>query len=202
MGGGKREDDHLRTKTPHIAFAEQITSLTERVNHKLDEIGRPDLRIAPERFGFEGLEDGESELQYIYLRFEVEAGLDVNMTALTDSRSEVDWLADYARDIAGALPKLDQARKFLIRYQRSMRAAAKRAAKEMNTEAVRLDVVSVGFKPVYAFHLYREDWRDAASVVLAQVNVRKTKIVVEDDYAIVEEPDDVADELQNLIDYD
>lgn len=192
----------MRTKTPHIAFAEQIGSLIKRVNRKLDKMGRPDLHIARDNFGFQDLDDGESELQYIYLRFSVEAGLDVDITAITDSRSEDCWLADFARDLAGALPKLDQARKFLIRYQRSVRAAAKRAAKQMNTEAVRLDVVSVGFKPVYAFHLNYEGWRDAASHVLAQVNVRKTKIVVEDDYAIVEEPEDVADELQNLIDYD
>lgn len=135
----------MRTKTPHIAFAKQIAGMTEHVNRKLDEIGRADLHIASDQFGFDDLGDGESELQYIYLRFGVEACLDINMTALTNSRSEAEWLTDYARDIAGALPKLDQARKFLIRYQRSMRAAAKRAAKQMNTEAISLDVVSVGF---------------------------------------------------------
>lgn len=192
----------MQSKTPHADFSRQIDTLTAQVNRKLDEIGRQDLRVAPDRFGFEEAGDGASELQHIYLRFIVDDGLEVHMTALDRSRDEEDWLVDYVRDLAGALPKLDQARKFLIRYQRSMRTAAKRAVKIMARDDVRLEVLSVGFKPVLAFHLNHQDWRNTASHVLAQVNVRKTRIVVEDDYFIVEEPEHVAEELDQLVAYD
>lgn len=109
----------------------------------------------------------------------------------------VEDLTDHAEEFARALINLQQSEPMLRQYAEEVREAA--AAQVADARQSGLDILleGVGFRPTYAFHLTNKDFRQAASHVLASVQVRRTSFHLRPELSqfVVEEVADVASEM-------
>lgn len=172
--------------------------IIELVRASLDQMGHQD--IAVDRQWIDEDTPGEPFL----LNVPVGADLIVPLRALSGflEVGANERMSDYVRHFAGALVNLRRAERMLGKYSRDVRRAALRAITDARADGLDVQLAGVGFKPTYAWHLSGSSWKDAASHVLAVVEVRCTSFYLQPEVAriIVEEPEDVAHELETLLD--
>jgi len=189
----------MSTNIALAQFHNEIQQIVEIVNTQLIDGGHQDLTIEAGDFQLEpsSIPNPASDLQ---LKFTLGPDLHVNVAPiyLLDSPHQ---LESFANDLTKALVNLNQARKFLIRYHRSVRAAANRAVRSARGSGYRIKLVEVALKRTYAFHLTYTKWREAVSHVLATIDLEILRAKGEPDehYLVIEEPQDVAHEVENVL---
>lgn len=173
--------------------------ITEAVNARLIDTGQGELAIKVSQVQ---LEPGvsASTLSGLYLQYEVGDGLNLEVAPIYLIDSD-DRLESFANDLAKALVNLDKARKFLVRYHRSVRAAAKAAVRSARESGYRIKLAEVALKRTYAFHLTHPKWREAADHILATINFEILRANGEPDehYLVIEEPENVALEIESVL---
>lgn len=189
----------MSTNNALAQFNDEIQQIVEIVNTQLIDGGHQGLTIQAGDFQLEpsSIPNPESDLQ---LQYTLSPDLHVNIAPifLLDSP---DQLESFAHDLAKALVNLNQARKFLIRYHRSVRAAANKAVKSARESGYRIRLVEVALKRTYAFHLTNSKWREAVSYVLAMIHLEILRAKGEPDehYLVIENPEDVAHEIESVL---
>lgn len=167
------------------------------VRAELAAAGRPEIAI--QRNWIDEDEPGEPFLLHVPVGTE----LSVPVRARHDflRARTVEDVKRNAVEFAKALINLRSAEAALVRYARDVRKAANAAIAAARADGLDVLLDRVGFKPTYASHLSYSDWKDAASHVLANVTVLHTSFFLRPDTAdvYVEEPADVAEELQIVL---
>lgn len=102
---------------------------------------------------------------------------------------------------AKALVNLRKAEGRLLKYAQDVQREARTQVAAARALGLDLQLEGVGFKPTYAAHLSGRDWKDAAQHVLAEVTVRNTSFFLQPETTLllVEEPEDVAAEMRDLM---
>ncbi len=189
----------MSTNIAPAQFHNEIQQIVEIVNAQLIDGGHQDLTIEASDFQLEP-SSTPNPVRDLQLKYALGLDLHVNIAPifLLDSPHQVE---SFANDLAKALVNLYQARKFLIRYHRSVRAAANKAVKSARGAGHRIRLVDVALKRTYAFHLTYAKWREAVSHVLATIDLEVLRANGEPDehYIVIEEPEDVAHEIESVL---
>jgi hypothetical protein len=125
----------------------------------------------------------------------------VPLRPLESMLTQSDGLDRFADALVPAMINIRRAEKTLVRYGEAIRRAAKREIRAARDAGHDVLLERVNFKPTYAWHLTQEDWKNAASYILAQVDVRNTSSHLRPEITsiVVEEPEHMGRELASVL---
>jgi hypothetical protein len=171
-----------------------LRELFARVRAGLDAAGRQDIA-----FDLQWVND---ERQGYPFTIDVPVGAEfvVPLKPLESMLTETDGMGRFANALIRAMINIRRAEKVLVRYAEAIRGAAKREIAAAREAGLDLLLEKVNFKPTYAWHLTQRDWKNAASYILAQVDVRSTSFYLRPEITsvIVEEPEHMERELASV----
>jgi hypothetical protein len=166
-----------------------------RVRAGLDAAGRQDIAfdllwVNDDRQGYKFTIDVPVGAEFV-----------IPLKPLASMLTEEDGLERFAEALVPAMINIRRAEKSLVKYAEAIRKAAKLEIQAARDAGLDVQLEKVGFKPAYAWHLTQRNWKDAASHVLAQVDVRATSFYLRPKVTsiIVEEPEHMAREFACLL---
>ena len=167
------------------------------VRAKLDSEGHQDVEIRRQ-----WIDESDSVFQFL-LNVPVGAELIVPLRVVGPlyGASGTEAVTQHVADFAGALVTLRKAERMLTKYVRDVRRAAVTAIAAARGEGLDILLANVTLKPTYACLLTGHSWEEAAYSILAVVHVRHTSSKFEQEVSEfwVEEPEDVAEELEEML---
>lgn len=165
------------------------------VRAKLDAAGHRDVAI--ERHWI-----SQNTLGHAFvLNVPVGAELVIPLVPTSGLYSEPSEDADrHINDFAEALVNLRAAEKTLTKYVCDVRQKASQEIAAAQATGLDVSLEGVALKPTYAHHLVHPSWKEAASHILAVVQVRAISFYLQPESAqlFVKDPEDVVDKLQTL----
>lgn len=169
----------------------------ERVRRQLDADGQHDIPISRQWI------DQETPGYRFHLHVPIGAELLLSLKPLENLYrfSDPSVMERHVKDFASALLTLRKVERKLIKYSRDMRRAAADVITDARAQGLDLLLVDVGFKPTYASHLTYASLQDSLSHILAVVKVRQTSGCLRPELTeiVIEEPEDVIHELEEVI---
>ncbi|MBX7489753.1 hypothetical protein K3177_14690 [Qipengyuania sp. GH25] len=179
-------------------FRGQLREFVDMVRRELDEQGYGHIMLRPTWL------KGNGALDPFLLEIPISPELVVSLRSrdIEDRETPPAIWDREAKAFAAAMITLDKGQRKLISYADEMRVAAVAEVEQARTNGLDIRLVGIGFKPIYAQVLDRMDREEALDRIVAEVKLEVTSFTLEREVErfTVEEPEDVADEIQDYVD--